>query len=187
MEALNVEQIKNISLTTQEKILFTKILDYYKNIDCSNVIKIIRGETKISKRLIDFYLTNYCKTKNKIHVVNNKDVLIHNDYKSQLKMYSKKYFDPFGRGQRIPFFFEDDAIITTIGQMNFFKWFNMRNLENIIDSEYDDIDMSLSHNKSISNKTTTSDKKIEAKQISKLRYYQEAPQLKNGKIKIVFN
>ena len=43
--------------------------------------------------------------------------------KNQLKAYSKKYFDPFGRGDRIPFFSNNTCIITTIGQLNFYKWF----------------------------------------------------------------
>ena len=45
------------------------------------------------------------------------------NYKSQLKAYSKKQFDPFCRRERISFFYDDDKeIITTVGQLNFFRW-----------------------------------------------------------------
>ena len=44
-------------------------------------------------------------------------------YKSQLKAYSKKYFDPFCRRERLHF--RDSAgrpFETTVGQLNFFRW-----------------------------------------------------------------
>ena len=57
----------------------------------------------------------------------NKDAVnkftVHSSYKDQLKAHRKKYFDQFGRGDRIPFFSKDNYIITTIGQLNFYRWF----------------------------------------------------------------
>ncbi len=66
---------------------------------------------------------------------------VHTEYKNQLKAYNKKYFDPFARKDRIYFFKDhsklpiklntteqkeykkrDDGLVTTIGQLNFFKW-----------------------------------------------------------------
>ena len=48
------------------------------------------------------------------------------NYKTQLKAYSKKQFDPFQRRDRISFGIIQDGIskniITTIGQLNFFRW-----------------------------------------------------------------
>ncbi len=50
----------------------------------------------------------------------------YHSYKSQLKSYSKKKFDPFCRRDRIDFEYIEDnetkKIETTIGQLNFFKW-----------------------------------------------------------------
>ena len=46
-------------------------------------------------------------------------------YKSQLSGFQKKFFDPFCRRSRINFYFNDDIdnpIVTTVGQLNFFKW-----------------------------------------------------------------
>ena len=47
---------------------------------------------------------------------------VHQSYKSHLKSYSKKTFDPFCRRDRIEFYCGDKIIETTIGQLNFFKW-----------------------------------------------------------------
>ena len=48
---------------------------------------------------------------------------VFHSYKSQLKAYSKKRFDPFCRRDRLLFKIDDKSSIeTTIGQLNFFKW-----------------------------------------------------------------
>ena len=47
---------------------------------------------------------------------------VYHSYKSQLKAYSKKRFDPFCRRDRLEFMVNDNPIETTIGQLNFFKW-----------------------------------------------------------------
>ena len=50
-------------------------------------------------------------------------IIVHNNYKGQLKAYSKKNFDPFCRRNRIRFYYDDNKyFITTVGQLNFFKW-----------------------------------------------------------------
>ena len=49
--------------------------------------------------------------------------IVYLNYKSQLKAYSKKQFDPFCRRDRIQFYYDkDNFIITTVGQLNFFRW-----------------------------------------------------------------
>ena len=52
-----------------------------------------------------------------------KKFIVHANYKSQLKAYSKKLFDPFCRRERISFIDHyDNVITTTAGQLNFFRW-----------------------------------------------------------------
>lgn len=121
--------LSTIQISSQENILLTNIEKFYKNNrnQAKDVINIIRGQSTISMRLIDFFVTNYSKKYRinyKIKLNNTEEIFnVYSSYKSQLKAYNKKYFDPFSRGNRIPFFFNDDCIITTIGQLNFFKWF----------------------------------------------------------------
>lgn len=53
---------------------------------------------------------------------------IYQSYKEQLRHYSKKMFDPFCRRDRIALNLFDDAqrawvrVVTTVGQLNFFRW-----------------------------------------------------------------
>ena len=48
---------------------------------------------------------------------------VHHSYKSQLKAYSKKRFDPFCRRKRLKFDIGNyGSVNTTIGQLNFFRW-----------------------------------------------------------------
>ena len=59
-------------------------------------------------------------------------------YKNQLKAYSKKYFDPFCRRNRVDIDLSNlsdertGTITTTIGQLNFFRWFIENKLLNYV-------------------------------------------------------
>jgi hypothetical protein len=48
----------------------------------------------------------------------NRHVIVYLSYKSHLKAYSKKMFDPFCRHKKIQF----QGLNTTVGQLNFFEW-----------------------------------------------------------------
>ena len=62
-------------------------------------------------------------------------------YKSQLKSYSKKQFDPFNRTQRINFYYTPEKFITTtISQLNFFRWAIEYNVIDYIKDHIEDID-----------------------------------------------
>jgi hypothetical protein len=104
------------------------LINFFKKRDnLDQVIPIITGKSKISLRILDWFVTNYSK-KNNIHYqisLNNKpkNFIVYLDYKSQLKAYSKKAFDPFCRRERISFIDHDNnELITTVGQINFFRW-----------------------------------------------------------------
>jgi hypothetical protein len=92
------------------------------------MIPIIEGTSKISLRLLDWTVTNYSKKNNTFYSIKEPDGKINHffvylNYKAQLKAYSKKEFDPFCRRNRIKFYYDDENfIITTIGQLTFFKW-----------------------------------------------------------------
>ncbi|ADO67407.1 hypothetical protein crov373 [Cafeteria roenbergensis virus] len=84
------------------------------------LLSFLKSDSKISLRVIDYFLTTYCFN-NKIEYYNKN---IFSEYKKQLKNYHKKYFDPCSRGTKIPFFYNKNiCVITTICQLNFFKWF----------------------------------------------------------------
>ena len=74
---------------------------------------------KVSLRVLDWFVTNYAKMNNVSYMSKSgKHVIVYLAYKSHLKAYSKRMFDPFCRHERIDF----HGISTTVGQLNFFAW-----------------------------------------------------------------
>lgn len=151
--SLNKKVFKIIRITSHEQMLLNCIEDFYKDKEnAKKLIELINGE--ISIRLIDFFITSYSK-KNRINyfITNNeKDKVIFNvysSYKSQLKAWNKRYFDPFSRGIRIPYFLNDDCLITTIGQLNFFKWFISNNIYIFIKENISKIELEMNSNKKV--------------------------------------
>lgn len=129
-------------------------------------ISIIKQKTVISLRLLDWLITNYSKkfnvnynlqTGNPIsgteYINQEKNFNLWINYKDQLSAYYKKNFDPFSRRQRIFFNIEKltvepvyenyqeyndrtNGVLTTVGQMNFFRWAIMNK---VIDYAFDNI------------------------------------------------
>ena len=145
----NESLIKDTKMTNHEQTLFNTIQKFYSENDniILHMLPIINGVSIISLRLLDWFVTNYSKKNNSSYNISEKNITklfnVHYSYKSQLKAYSKKFFDPFCRGNRVPFFYDsENCIITTIGQLNFFKWAITNNVidfvtENIKLIEYD--------------------------------------------------
>ncbi len=148
--SLNKKIFKNIRITSQEHMLLNCMEQFYSDEENSKkLLNLINGYFSI--RLIDFFVTNYSK-KNRVNypITDGENTFvfnIHSSYKSQLKAWNKKYFDPFSRGDRIPFFFKNECLITTIGQLNFFKWFISNNITEYIETSIDKIEQDMNKNK----------------------------------------
>ena len=152
------------SLQTQNDLLLNKLTDFYKNVHyLETMMRIINGETKISLRIVDWFVTNYAK---KYYTVYELPIIrsnvesfirfkVYNDYKLKLKAYSKKRFDPFCRWERITIPFKEKHMETTIGQLNFFKWAIESNVIEYIENNYALIEADM-------NSRNTSSKKREA-------------------------
>ena len=103
----------------------TKFFTKDNNIDY--ILPIVGGSSKISLRIIDWFVTNFAKKNNTSFISEDKfgqskQFIVHLSYKSQLKAYSKKQFDPFCRRERISFHYnKDQQLTTTVGQLNFFR------------------------------------------------------------------
>ena len=155
----------------KQSLLLIDLTKFY--CDEKNIIKfknIIENKSKISLRLIDWFVTNYSKKKGTMYPIqhyqdkidnkedknmlekkdkgnnneNNNDMdesilfsdyfCVFSNYKGQLKSYHKKNFDPFCRNIRIHFYYDNNNfIITTVGQLNFFKWAIENNILNYIE------------------------------------------------------
>jgi hypothetical protein len=118
------KQENYISISSKEDIMLKSLKNFYKNdIYVSRILPIITGSSHISLRVLDWFVTNYAKKYNISYLLNGEQFYVYRDYKSQLKSYNKRFFDPFCRRSRVNFnFSENSSVITTIGQLNFFKW-----------------------------------------------------------------
>jgi hypothetical protein len=107
-------------IQSQEQWVLYRLEKFYTNLqNLERVKSILDGTSTLSLRLIDWFVTNYAKKYNVAYISKTqKHVIVYLSYKSHLKAYSKKMFDPFCRWKRIKF----QDIETTVGQLNFFEW-----------------------------------------------------------------
>jgi len=88
------------------------------------LLSILQGNSEISLRLVDYFVTNYAKKMNTSFTKENRHFLVYFNYKRELNAYSKRLFDPFCRRERIQFEARGQTpFVTTVGQLNFFRWF----------------------------------------------------------------
>ena len=144
--------------STQNDLLLKNLLEFYKqNNNMDNMLKIINGESKISLRIIVWFVTNYAKKYYIVYQLYGTETRfkVYNDYKLKLKAYSKRRFDPFCRWDRITVpYNETSHIQTTIGQLNFFKWILEHNVVDYIEHNYNIIE------KDMNNRNSTSKNKV---------------------------
>ena len=152
---------------TQNELLMKNLMEFYENRDnLHKMMCIINGESKISLRIVDWFVTNFAK---KYYTVYEKPVKpessemmrfkVYNDYKLKLKAYSKKRFDPFCRWERISIPYDNEKYMeTTIGQLNFFKWAIENDIVDYIKNNYDAIESDMnSRNSTSKNKASLED------------------------------
>ena len=187
---VNSDKLKN-------NVLFCALQKFYEQCpsdDKQMFLDIINGKSKMSLRIIDWFITNYTKKFNIIYYIPKKKrsvkrrmspknnyyesshldqassvdrFIVYLRYRSQLKSYNKANFDPFCRNDRITGWGDDGDIVTTIGQLNFFRWaIENRVLEYINDNLEDiEIDMNTNIKKNLKkNKKSLKSKKEGGKQ-----------------------
>ena len=177
-------------LLSKSDLLLESLKKFYrKQGNKELILPIVKQQTTISLRLLDWLVTNYSKQNDINYELEKKDGMKRNfniwlDYKNQLKAYSKKQFDPFCRRKRIFYNTETDEIlpidkkdveryqqredgfVTTVGQLNFFRW---ALTHRVVDYAFDNLatiesDMLSSAD---SKKTPTEDGKRRRRELSK--------------------
>jgi hypothetical protein len=149
LNVTNNQNIKSQYITGKTLLLLESLLNYYsKNMNI--LTSIITQKNTLSLRILDWLVTNYAKKNNIVYTIKKGythiNFNIYLDYKNQLKAYSKKHFDPFCRRERISINTKEltwkvitnvkektnnvDELVTTVGQLNFFKWFIENNVLN---------------------------------------------------------
>ena len=185
--------MSSASYTTQNDLLMTNLMDFYKREDNLNtMLTIITGESKISLRIVDWFATNYAKKNFTLYNIDEgkgrlRRFKVYVDYKLKLKAYSKQRFDPFCRWERISLPYKNGTSIeTTIGQLNFFKWCLENKVIQYIEEHYDAIEKDMNNRNSTSKRKesvtdTKTRKKREELSVSATK------SIKKEKVEIVVN
>jgi len=143
------------------------LMAFYANHDNLNkMMCIINGESKISLRIVDWFVTNFAKKNFTVYEINSDTsnptrLKVYKDYKLKLKAYSKKRFDPFCRWERITIPYDETRHMeTTIGQLNFFKWAIENDIIRYIEDNYEVIEMDMNTRNSTSKRRLTPESDI---------------------------
>jgi len=176
---------------------------YKKGNNHEKLLQIIDGNTVISLRIIDWFVTNYSKkhninypisyiktrkrsynnndNDNKNNNTNNdnnnedsvinvkkvKNFIVFARYKAELKGYSKKQFDPFCRKTRIKNWGPENKL-TTIAQLNFFRWAIKNKIIDYIENHIDEIEKDMNEGTRTKKQINFKNKKtVKGKNISK--------------------
>jgi len=156
----------SVTYTTQNELILGRLIDFYsknnfKNIN--NILSIINGESNISLRLIDWFVTNYAKKHLTQYALEKKQqrvmFKVHKEYKLKLRSYKKRRFDPFCRWERITIPYENNTTVqTTIGQLNFFEWVLQNDIIDYIKANLSDIEKDMNKRNSTAKKKELTEK-----------------------------
>jgi len=148
-------EFKTYKIMSRSETLLSSLKDYLIPDRLNKILPILTGESRISIRVIEWFVTNYCKKKNVAFIrkeKNDKDTYfnVYLNYKGQLKSYNKDLFDPFCRGEELINFpiGDDKYIVTNIPQLNFFKWALEFDIIKYIEENLEDIYKDMTENNS---------------------------------------
>ena len=147
------------SYVTQNDLLLKNLKEFYsKNDRIDMMLRVINGDSKISLRIVDWFVTNYAKEKYIVYeLADEKRIKVYDSYKLNLRAYSKKRFDPFCRWEHITIPYKEGVSIqTTLGQLNFFKWALENKVIKYIQDHYSEIEADMNARNSTSKRRNTS-------------------------------
>ena len=155
------------NIQTQNSLLMENLLKYYNSDgNLQKIITIINGESKISLRIVDWFVTNYAKKFYTVYDIQDSFTneqmrfKVYNEYKLKLKAYSKKRFDPFCRWERISIPYNEEQLMeTTIGQLNFFKWALENNIISYLEENYSTIENDMNSRNNTTKRYTKNEEK----------------------------
>jgi hypothetical protein len=158
-------------INSQEQWVLYRLERFYANpAHVERVKSILESNSRLSLRLIDWFVTNFAKKFNTSYMTKNqKHVIVYLSYKSHLKAYSKKMFDPFCRSRRIKF----SGFDTTVGQLNFFEWAINDEILDYLEEHYDEVhaDMETRLKEDDTDKTTKKRHELSKSATNSLRHH----------------
>lgn len=107
-------------MATRSDLLLEALRRFFETPEHAQQLKdILEHRRGVSLRNLEWFVTNYSRQTNVTYTTaKGRQFTVHVAYKSSLDGYSKKFFDPFCRTERIKF----QGFTTTIAQLNFIRW-----------------------------------------------------------------
>jgi len=151
-------QTRRRKIPCKQELLVMSLQTFYGGRkDLPEIMELLQGTSIISLRLIDWFVTNYAKRHSIGYILNGQEFMVYMSYKSQLKAYSKKLFDPFCRRERIMFSLPSvGPFVTTVGKLNFFRWAIEKNIIEYLKEHRETVETEMnSHMKQLSRSRST--------------------------------
>ena len=142
MEAYTSDpQTRKRKIECKPELVISSLQRFYSSHpEINKVLIYLTGDAPLSLRIIDWFITKYSRKNFVRYPLNGQDFLVYLSYKGQLKAYSKQYFDPNCRRERIMFkILGQDQFMTTIGKLNFFRWALESNILDYIEAHEEEI------------------------------------------------
>lgn len=177
------------NIDNKSKVLLDHLESFY-NIKKNKKIlyELINNKSKISLRVLDWFVSNYAKKNDTTYDIKDISFCVHFQYKARLKSFSKKLFDPFRRGEKIKLKYKEEDIITTVGQLNFFKWCIEHGILNFVADNIEIIEKDMNnYQKGRDKKTPQSEPKEKVKRQQLSKSVLKTMNKKNKHIVIGFN
>jgi hypothetical protein len=133
--------VKNRVQCKQDQVV-SWLQDFYTTPgNLEKLLPILQGTSIISLRLVDYFVTNYAKKMSTSFMLGDRHFLVYFNYKRELSAYSKRLFDPFCRRERIMFQARgQEPFVTTVGQLNFFRWFFEKKILEFVEEHREEIE-----------------------------------------------
>lgn len=116
-------------MSIKQQVLLKSLREYYMGhpADALQLFCTVAYKSGVSLRILDWLVTNYAKSHNIVYPVRGRQFNMHLQYKSSLKAFSKRAFDPFARRDRVVLhqlhpLHPNEPLCTTVAQLNFFRW-----------------------------------------------------------------
>jgi hypothetical protein len=134
-------QTRKRKIECKPELVIASLQRFYANHpEIDKVLQYLSGEAPLSLRIIDWFVTKYSRKSFVRYPLNGQEFLVYLSYKGQLKAYSKQYFDPNCRRERIMFTIPGhEQFMTTIGKLNFFRWALESNILEYIEAHEEEI------------------------------------------------
>ena len=133
----------------QRQFRYFKIINkFFRKCDqdlVEKMVKIINKDKNndsgcISLRVLEWVVTKCSKKNVDIQIDDKEYFSINILYKAQLKSYKKKNFDPFRRDKKFCYNYDKKdktkTVVTTLGQLNFFKWAISNNIIECVEKHH---------------------------------------------------